>query len=51
MYERAKELGVVDKFLRLSRNNLDVVADNGEPEICGNVNKDGTKDIEASKSV
>ena len=51
MYERAKELGVVDKFLRLSRNNLDVIADNGEPEICINTNKDGSRDIEASKIV
>ena len=51
MYERAKELNTVDAFLRLSRNTLDVVADNGEPEICLTVNRDGSKDIEASKIV
>jgi len=51
MFERAKELNTVDEFLKLSRNRIDVVADNGEPEICINVNRDGSKDIEASKIV
>ena len=51
MYERAKECGVVEQFLRLSRNKLDVAADNGRPEICINTNRDGTRDIESSKIV
>ena len=55
MFERAKECGVTEPFLRLSRNALDVVTDNGEPEICYTTVRTGagagSKDIESSKIV